>query len=110
MPSLILTSAGRRRLKRTAFDLHLKGSATLIRLPQIAAELESLKPGTNVHVHVEDLDYIDHACIDLFTSWDKQHRASGGSLSIEWEHLTRKYHERSSGRLRAGHEAAKAGA
>ena len=88
-------------------DLYLNGSATLIRLPQIAAELESLKPGSKVHVHVEDLDYIDHACIDLFTGWDKQHRASGGSLEIEWEDLTKKYQDRSAASFKAQQAAAK---
>ncbi len=46
-------------------DLYLKGSATLIRLPKLAAELEKLKPGAERHVHIGDLDYIDHACLDL---------------------------------------------
>ncbi len=76
-------------------DLHLKGAATLIRLPLLAAELETLKPDTHVHVYIDQLDYIDHACIDLLTNWDKQHRASGGTLEIEWEGLTNRYQKRS---------------
>ncbi|MFA5949294.1 MAG: SulP family inorganic anion transporter [Hyphomicrobium sp.] len=90
-------------------DLYLTGSATLIRLPAIAAELESVKPNSHVHVHIEELDYIDHACIDLLSSWDKQHRASGGSLEIEWDGLTKKYKDRSSASFRAAQEAAKNG-
>jgi MFS superfamily sulfate permease-like transporter len=74
--------------------LYLDGTATLIRLPKLAAELESLKPGTNVHVHIGELDYIDHACLDLLTNWDKQHKGTGGSLTIEWDELAQKYHER----------------
>ena len=42
-----------------------QGAATFIRLPKLAAELEKLKPGANVHVHFDELDYIDHACLDL---------------------------------------------
>ena len=76
-------------------DLHLKGSATLVRLPKLAAELERLKPGSKVRVFIEELDYIDHACIDLLTNWDKQNRASGGALEIEWEGLTNRYQKRS---------------
>jgi MFS superfamily sulfate permease-like transporter len=76
-------------------DLHLKGAATLIRLPLLATELEKLKPDTKVHVFIGDLDYIDHACIDLLTNWDKQHRASGGTLEIEWEGLRSRYLRRS---------------
>jgi MFS superfamily sulfate permease-like transporter len=89
-------------------DLYLEGSATLIRLPTLAGILEELKPNTHVHVHIDNLDYIDHACIDLLTNWDRQHRASGGSLEIEWEGLSRKYHRRSSASFRAAQRAAKA--
>jgi ABC-type transporter Mla MlaB component len=86
----------------------LKGAATLIRLPLLATELETLKPNTHVHVHIDDLDYIDHACIDLLTNWDRQHRATGGSLEIEWEGLSKKYHQRSAAGVRAARRAAKA--
>jgi MFS superfamily sulfate permease-like transporter len=82
-------------------NLHLKGSATLIRLPLLAAELEGVRPGAELHVHFEELDYIDHACLDLITNWEKQHEASGGMLVIEWEELSWKYHQRRSGAQKA---------
>ncbi len=82
-------------------DLHLSGSATLIRLPMLARALEELKPDAKVHVHIEDLDYIDHACIDLLSSWDRQHKISGGSLDIEWDGLTEKYKNRTAEAFRA---------
>jgi MFS superfamily sulfate permease-like transporter len=82
-------------------DLYLKGAATLIRLPMLASELERLKPNTKVHVHIDELDYIDHACIDLLTNWDRQHKTTGGSLEIEWEGLAAKYKARSGLRARA---------
>jgi len=81
-------------VEKNRVDLYLKGSATLIRLPKLAGALERLRPNTNVHVHIDELDYIDHACIDLLTNWDSQHRATGGSLEIEWEGLSQKYHQR----------------
>ena len=88
-------------------DIFLKGSATLIRLPLLAAELEKLKPNTHIHVHIGELDYIDHACIDLLTNWDKQHRATGGSLEIEWEGLADKYKARTSAGIKAAKVAAR---
>jgi MFS superfamily sulfate permease-like transporter len=91
-------------------DLYLSGSATLIRLPLLASTLEGLKPNAHVHVHIDELDYIDHACIDLLSSWDRQHQVSGGSLEIEWEGLTEKYKKRSSASFRAAKEAARNGA
>lgn len=41
-----------------------------------------------------DLAYIDHACLDLLTNWDKQHRATGGTLTVDWATLEGKHHER----------------
>lgn len=77
-------------------DLHLKGAATLIRLPQLAAALDEVLPGYAVHIHFEHLNYIDHACLDLLSNWEKQHESTGGSLIIEWEELSSKFHQRRS--------------
>jgi MFS superfamily sulfate permease-like transporter len=82
---------------RNRVQLHLKGAATLIRLPKLAAALEEIRPGAEVHIHFEHLDYIDHACLDLLSSWEKQHEVTGGTLVIEWEELSTKYHQRRAG-------------
>lgn len=74
--------------------MHFDGSATLVRLPILARALETLKPGSNVHVHIGELDYIDHACLDLLGNWEKQHKATGGTLTIDWKALEGKYHDR----------------
>jgi len=86
---------------RNRVELHLKGAATLIRLPMLAAALEEVRPGAEVHIHFEHLDYIDHACLDLLSNWEKQHEVTGGSLVIEWEELSSKFHSRRSGAQRA---------
>lgn len=75
-------------------DVNLDGAATLVRLPILARALEDLKPGSEVHIHTKDLDYIDHACLDLLTNWERQHKATGGILKIEWDELRNKYFER----------------
>lgn len=77
--------------------LRLSGSATLIRLPMLASALEQVRQGTEVHVHFENLDYIDHACLDLLSTWEKQHEASNGKLVLEWDELSWKFHQRRSG-------------
>ncbi len=76
--------------------IHLKfcGSATLIRLPKMAAALEKIRPGAEVHVHFERLQYIDHACLDLLSNWEKQYKTTNGSLVIEWDDLSWKFHQR----------------
>jgi MFS superfamily sulfate permease-like transporter len=67
--------------------LKLEGAATFVRLPLLAAELDCVPENAELHVDVESLDYIDHACLDLLMNWAKQHEGNGGSLVIDWESL-----------------------
>jgi MFS superfamily sulfate permease-like transporter len=79
--------------------LHLEGAATFLRLPRLAADLEAVPQGRELHVRFDHLDYIDHACLDLLMNWEKQHAATGGSLVIDWESLTARFrHPRSNGK------------
>lgn len=89
-------------------DVHLEGAATLIRLPMLAAELEKLPAGARVRVFIEELSYIDHACIELLTNWNKQHSGTGGHIEIEWEGLTHRYRSKP-GMTTANAAAASAG-
>jgi hypothetical protein len=81
-------------------DVRLNGAATLVRLPKPASALETIPADREIHVHVDELDYIDHACLDLVANWERQHRAIGGGLVIEWDELSRKYHDRHQPQLR----------
>lgn len=72
-------------------DLHLNGSATFLRLPQLAAELDKVPKGWTLHLYVEDLAMIDHACLVLLTDWEKQHRATGGDMVFDRETLLAKF-------------------
>jgi MFS superfamily sulfate permease-like transporter len=67
--------------------LSLCGAATFIRLPVIASQLESVPRGTELHVDFEHLDYIDHACLELFMNWAAQHEKTGGQMVIDWESI-----------------------
>jgi MFS superfamily sulfate permease-like transporter len=71
--------------------MYLEGAATFIRLPQLAAALEAVPDNTELHVHMEQLSYIDHACLELFIGWEKRHEATGGSLVMDWESLHAKF-------------------
>lgn len=70
--------------------LRMAGAATFLSLPKLAAVLESIEPSTELHVEIDRLAYIDHACFDLLMHREKQHAASGGSLFIDWGELTGK--------------------
>ncbi|MGE4174196.1 MAG: SulP family inorganic anion transporter, partial [Methylocystis sp.] len=74
--------------------IHLDGAATFIRLPQLAGAFEALPPGARVHVHLNELKYIDHACLDLLASWEAQLRADGGELALDWDALHGLFRER----------------
>lgn len=68
-------------------DITLKGAATFLALPKLADALESVDPDMELHIHLDGLDYVDHACLDLLMSWDKSHQSAGGSLVIDWDTL-----------------------
>ncbi|MFN4257703.1 MAG: SulP family inorganic anion transporter [Gemmataceae bacterium] len=71
--------------------LRLEGAATFIRLPKLAAILDTVPPDSELHVKFENLSYIDHACLDLLMNWEQQHTSKGGSLVIDWEELAARF-------------------
>lgn len=70
---------------RIEVDLH--GAATFVSLPKLARRLESLDPTAEVHIHLEHLSYVDHACFELITQWERQRESVGGTLVLEWDEL-----------------------
>jgi MFS superfamily sulfate permease-like transporter len=69
------------------YVMHLAGAATFVRLPKLAAALEQIPSDAELHVELDRLTYIDHACMELLTAWAQQHEASGGRLVMDWETL-----------------------
>lgn len=67
--------------------LHLAGTATFLRLPLLADKLEKVPPGTTLLVDLDELDHIDHACLDLLKNWSASHENTGGKMKIDWESL-----------------------
>ena len=45
--------------------LQMKGSATFVCLPKLAAELGRVPAGVELSIDIEELTYIDHACLEL---------------------------------------------
>jgi ABC-type transporter Mla MlaB component len=74
----------------------LSGAATFVRLPKLAAALESIPAGTKVDLDIHGLSYIDHACLDLIGNWRKQHIARDGHAFVPWEDLHQRYRPRES--------------
>ncbi len=86
--------------------IHLKGSATFLGIPKLASTLESMDWGRNVQIQFDDLEYIDHACIELLEGWQKQYVKSGGTVKIDWDTMMTMYHGVVSRQLENGPEKA----
>lgn len=74
--------------------LYLRGAATFLNLPRLAESLESVPPNTELHVHLEELDYVDHASLEMIMAWEVQHKQTGGSLVIDWGTLGSMFRDR----------------
>lgn len=81
------------------YTIHLRGSATFLKLPILARALEQVPPDSELHVNVEHLDYIDAACLDLLENWESQNRQLGARLVIDSESLQARFWRRRSGIL-----------
>lgn len=82
-------------------ELRLAGAATFLGLPELNRALERIAPDREIHVHLEQLDYIDHACLDALANWEKQHESGGGHVVVDWTELERRQHRRASRVARA---------
>lgn len=69
------------------YQLKLKGAATFLRLPILADYLEDLPGDAELHVCLEKVDYIDHACFELLMNWAESHVEDGGKLVMDWAQL-----------------------
>jgi MFS superfamily sulfate permease-like transporter len=72
-------------------DLHLIGAATFVALPKLAAALDHIPPGSEVHVHIQRLGHIDHACLDAIAAWQEQGSKFGSAMQVEWEELMSRF-------------------
>ncbi len=72
-------------------ELHLRGAATFVALPLLAGELEQIPPGSELHVHFDELDFIDHACLDFVAAFQERHQETGGRVIMEWRSLIGRY-------------------
>lgn len=69
------------------YELRLRGAATFLRLPILAENLDQLPGDAELHVCLEKVDYIDHACFELLMNWADSHVEDGGSLVMDWDRL-----------------------
>lgn len=75
-------------------DLDLRGAATFMQLPRLSKALGRVPEEREVHLHLNHLDYVDHACLELLSTWSERYERRGGDVIVEWEELSGLYHLR----------------
>jgi len=86
--------------------LQLQGAATFLSLPKLADALEQLPADCELHVSLDHLDYLDHACFELIQDWDIQHRSAGGRTVIDCVELVNVFRLKSKRRITRPHSKA----
>lgn len=73
-------------------DLRLSGAATFISIPKLTSALETLQPGKIVNVHLDNLMFLDHACMQVLEEFQGLYARQGGTVNVElgqFEKLTK---------------------
>ena len=74
------------------YNLHLEGSATFLQVPRLATALDAVPDDCELHVHIDRLDHIDHACLQLLSTWSESRESAGrAGMVVEWDELTNRY-------------------
>ena len=73
--------------------IKLSGSITFIQLPQLIEIFETLEDKNNVEICPQKLHFIDHACADFITEWEKRRTIKGKETKIDWETIQKTYPE-----------------
>ncbi len=77
--------------------MKFSGTATFVSLPKFANALDDIPLKREVHLDVDDLRYIDHASLNLLSSWKKFHETQDGTVSVDWKQVESKLLERQTG-------------
>jgi MFS superfamily sulfate permease-like transporter len=80
--------------KEKVVALYLKGAATFLSLPKLAQALESIPSDVELRIDLKELNYVDHACLDLIMNVANSRRESQNLLVIDWGILCAKFKER----------------
>ncbi len=72
---------------RNRVHLYLDGAGTFLRLPRLAAALDAVPTGVDLHVHMDRLRLVDHAILTLLLGFQKQFERTGGTGTLAWDRL-----------------------
>lgn len=67
--------------------LELAGAGTFVAVPRLVAALAQVPADAALTVDLSRLGHVDHAFLEALGGWEREHRASGGQLAIDWDGL-----------------------
>lgn len=70
--------------ERNTTHVRMRGFATFLRVPDLAAKLDSLGTARRCHVELSELTYLDHASVVTISEWEKHRRGLGVHASVDW--------------------------
>lgn len=65
---------------RREADLELAGTASFLQLPGLARTLAAIPPDTTLRLETRRLRYIDPACLELLSEWERSNQTHGSEL------------------------------
>lgn len=72
-------------------ELVLQGFATFLSLPTLSDALDALPENHKIIARIDNLAYIDHACLELLINWDSTRTSQNNVLVVERQNLMSKY-------------------
>jgi MFS superfamily sulfate permease-like transporter len=75
-------------------DITLHGVATFLRLPKLQQVFDQLPMDRIIHLHIDNLHYIDHTCFEMLQAAAAQRAQQGGAVHASWETLAQRFHLR----------------
>jgi MFS superfamily sulfate permease-like transporter len=75
-------------------DVTLHGMATFLRLPKLYELFDRLPQDSIIHLHVENVHYIDHTCFEMLQAAAAQREEQGGAVIAPWDQLAMRFHLR----------------
>ncbi|HKP56998.1 MAG TPA: hypothetical protein VJV78_09770 [Polyangiales bacterium] len=68
-------------------DASLAGAVTFVGLPRLAAQLEALPHPAELHLRVDEVAYIDHACLVAIADFERLRKRAGERVHVPWSEL-----------------------
>jgi len=65
-----------------------------LRLPKLYEIFDRLPQDSVIHLHVENVHYIDHTCYEMLQSAAAQRAEQGGEIVAPWDQLAIRFHLR----------------